>query len=46
MDVTIAPGAWQALRGKGGIRCTPLNDGVLRVGPVQVTIAGPPAADA
>jgi len=46
MDVTIAPGAWHALRGKGGVRCTPLNDGVLRVGPVQVTIAGPPAADA
>jgi hypothetical protein len=38
MDVAIAPGAWQALRGKGGVRCTPLNDGVLRVGPVEVTI--------
>ncbi|MFC4017733.1 molybdenum cofactor biosysynthesis protein [Micromonospora sp. GCM10011542] len=38
MDVTIGPGAWKALRGKGGVRCTPLNDGILRVGPVQVTI--------
>jgi MOSC domain-containing protein YiiM len=40
MDVTIAPGAWRALRGKGGVRCTPLTDGVLRVGPVEVTIIG------
>jgi hypothetical protein len=38
MDVAIAPGAWRALRGKGGVRCTPLEDGRLRVGPVQVTI--------
>ncbi len=38
MDVTIAPGAWRQLRGKGGIRCTPLNDGVLRVGAVVVEI--------
>jgi MOSC domain-containing protein YiiM len=37
MDVTIAPGAWRALRGRGGIRCTPLDDGVLRLGPVTVT---------
>ncbi|WP_144119078.1 molybdenum cofactor biosysynthesis protein [Catellatospora sichuanensis] len=40
MDVTIAPGAWRALRGHGGIRCTPLDDGILRVGPVQYSIAG------
>jgi MOSC domain-containing protein YiiM len=38
MDVTIGPGAWRALRGKGGIRCTPLNDGVLRVGPVAAEV--------
>jgi hypothetical protein len=37
MDVTIGPGAWKALRGKGGIRCTPLTDGILRVGPVVMT---------
>lgn len=36
MDVTIAPGTRKALRGKGGVRCTPLDDGVLRVGPVTV----------
>ena len=38
MDVTIGPGARDALRGKGGVRCTPLNDGVLRVGPVAVAL--------
>ncbi|RKN21504.1 molybdenum cofactor biosysynthesis protein [Micromonospora musae] len=41
MDVTIGPGAWKALRRRGGVRCTPLTDGVLRVGPVQVTIETP-----
>ncbi|GIG04999.1 molybdenum cofactor biosysynthesis protein [Catellatospora coxensis] len=40
MDVTIGPGAWRTLRGHGGIRCTPLDDGILRVGPVQVSIVG------
>ncbi|MFG3419339.1 molybdenum cofactor biosysynthesis protein [Micromonospora sp. NPDC047730] len=40
MDVTVGPGAWKALRGRGGVRCTPLNDGVLRVGPVDVTVEG------
>lgn len=44
MDVTIGPGAWRALRGKGGIRCTPLDDGILRVGPVEVSIAPIPQA--
>jgi hypothetical protein len=39
MDVTIAPGAWRQLRGKGGIRCTPLDDGILRVGPVSAESA-------
>lgn len=38
MDVTVGPGAFTALRGRGGIRCTPLNDGILRVGPVSVEI--------
>ncbi|MEU5944742.1 molybdenum cofactor biosysynthesis protein [Micromonospora sp. NPDC047465] len=40
MEVTVGPGAWKALRGRGGVRCTPLNDGVLRVGPVDVTVEG------
>jgi MOSC domain-containing protein YiiM len=38
MDVTVGPGAWKALRGKGGVRCEPLDDGVLRVGPVTATV--------
>ncbi|UQU62246.1 molybdenum cofactor biosysynthesis protein [Couchioplanes caeruleus] len=38
MDVAIGPGAFRALRGKGGVRCTPLTDGILRVGPVTVEI--------
>ena len=39
MDVTVGPGAWKALRGRGGIRCEPLDDGVLRVGPVRAEVA-------
>ena len=38
MDVTMGPGVWRSLRGKGGVQCTPLNDGTLRVGPVTVVI--------
>ena len=34
LDHTVAPGAWKALRRHGGVRCEPLTDGVLRVGPV------------
>ena len=41
MDVTIGPGAWRDLRGKGGIRCTPLTDGVLRLGAATATVASP-----
>ncbi|XVV17520.1 molybdenum cofactor biosysynthesis protein [Actinoplanes sp. CA-131856] len=37
MDVAVGPGAWKALRGKGGIRCEPLDDGILRLGPVTVS---------
>lgn len=44
LDVTIGPGTRKALRGKGGIRCVPLNDGVLRLGPVRVTISAAPDA--
>jgi MOSC domain-containing protein YiiM len=35
MDVTVGPGAQRALRGRGGVRCTPLSDGVLTVGPAR-----------
>jgi len=33
MDLALAPGAHRALRGRGGVRCAPLTDGVLRPGP-------------
>lgn len=38
MDVSVGPGAFKALRGRGGKRCVPLDDGILRVGPVAVTV--------
>ncbi|WP_306216186.1 molybdenum cofactor biosysynthesis protein [Actinoplanes sp. RD1] len=38
MDVVIGPGQFKAMRGKGGARCVPLDDGLLRVGPVKVAI--------
>ncbi|GGU39090.1 hypothetical protein GCM10010178_34320 [Lentzea flava] len=38
MDVVVAPGAFKALRGKGGKRCTPLDDGVLRLGKAALAI--------
>ncbi|WP_238011141.1 molybdenum cofactor biosysynthesis protein [Dactylosporangium sp. AC04546] len=39
MDVSIRPGAWRELRGHGGVRCVPLDDGVLRVGPVSFSVS-------
>ncbi|GGP75446.1 MOSC domain-containing protein [Saccharothrix coeruleofusca] len=36
MDAVIAPGAFKALRGHGGVRCVPLDDGVLRLGPATL----------
>ncbi len=48
LDVAIAPGTRDALRGKGGVRCTPMTDGRLTVGAVRVEVhddppPGPPA---
>jgi MOSC domain-containing protein YiiM len=47
MDVAFGEGMHQALRGHAGIRAEPLDDGILRVGPVAVEILlrddGPPA---
>ncbi|MEG3631439.1 molybdenum cofactor biosysynthesis protein [Streptomyces poriticola] len=40
MDVTVGPGAQRALRGGGGVRCTPLSDGVLAVGPATFRVVG------
>jgi MOSC domain-containing protein YiiM len=39
MDVVIAPGAFRAMRGRGGMRCEPLTSGVLRLGPAVLTLA-------
>ena len=38
MDEQLAPGAFRALRGRGGMRCEPLSDGVLRLGPVEFAL--------
>jgi MOSC domain-containing protein YiiM len=38
MDVVLAPGAFRGLRGRGGVRCVPLDDGVLRRGPATLTV--------
>ncbi len=38
MDVVLGPGAFRALRGKGGVRCEPLDDGELRLGPALLTV--------
>jgi len=38
MDHVLAPGAFRALRGLGGMRCEPLTDGVLRLGPAVVEL--------
>ncbi|GIE55320.1 sulfurase [Actinoplanes octamycinicus] len=38
MDVTVGPGAMKALRRRGGVRCVPLDDGVLRVGALVATV--------
>ncbi|MEV4341300.1 molybdenum cofactor biosysynthesis protein [Streptomyces sp. NPDC049590] len=41
MDVTLGPGAQRFLRGGGGVRCRPLTDGVLAVGPAEFGIRHP-----
>lgn len=41
MDVVLAPGAHRGMRGRGGVRCAALSDGVLRVGPAVLTSAVP-----
>jgi MOSC domain-containing protein YiiM len=38
MDHALAPGAFRAMRGLGGMRCEPLTDGVLRLGPARVEL--------
>lgn len=41
MDEVIAPGAFRALHGRGGVRCEPLSDSVLRLGPAVLTVQEP-----
>ncbi|MGY1660338.1 molybdenum cofactor biosysynthesis protein [Geodermatophilus sp. SYSU D00705] len=41
MDVVLAPGAHRGLRGRGGVRCATLSDGVLRLGPAVLTSTVP-----
>ncbi|AXB49167.1 molybdenum cofactor biosysynthesis protein [Amycolatopsis albispora] len=38
MDVVLAPGAFRGLRRRGGVRCEPLDDGLLRLGPATLTV--------
>ncbi|MFE2535797.1 molybdenum cofactor biosysynthesis protein [Streptomyces sp. NPDC059371] len=46
MDATLGPGARRALRDGGGIRCRPLTDGMLAVGPAEFAVLEPvPAKD-
>ncbi|WP_410664726.1 molybdenum cofactor biosysynthesis protein [Amycolatopsis sp. lyj-84] len=42
MDVVYPPGTFRALRGLGGKRCVPLDDGVLRLGPVETHVTAAP----
>ncbi len=46
LDTVLAPGAHRGLRGRAGIRCAALSDGVLRPGPAVLRCAVPldPAA--
>lgn len=42
MDTVIGPGAQRAMRGKGGVRCTPLSDGMLTLGAAVFTTVTDP----
>jgi MOSC domain-containing protein YiiM len=44
LDIVLAPGAFRALRGRGGVRCVPLDDGELRLGPATLTVLTSPRA--
>jgi len=41
MDVALAPGAFRALRARGGVRCVPLDDGTLRTGRAELEVQAP-----
>nr|WP_202886817.1 molybdenum cofactor biosysynthesis protein [Kribbella sandramycini] len=38
MNVVLAPGAMKGLRGRGGVRTTPITSGALRVGPAELDV--------
>jgi MOSC domain-containing protein YiiM len=40
MDIVLAPGAHRGMRGHGGVRCAPLTDGFLRLGPAVLAVPG------
>jgi MOSC domain-containing protein YiiM len=46
MDVALAPGAHRALARRGGMRCTPLTDGTLALGPARLLTSVPVATPA
>ena len=39
MDVVLAPRAHRGMRGRGGVRCAPISDGALRLGPAVLAAA-------
>jgi MOSC domain-containing protein YiiM len=41
MDQMLAPGAHAAMRGRGGVRCQPLSDGLLHRGPAVLISPAP-----
>lgn len=41
LDVVLAPGAHRGLRGRAGVRCAALSDGVLSLGPAVLRSAVP-----
>ena len=41
MDVVLAPGAFRGMRDRGGVRCTPLDDGLVRLGPARLCVHEP-----
>ena len=45
MDWALAPGARDLLRGRGGLRATPLTSGTLRVGPAVLETTVPMSAE-
>jgi MOSC domain-containing protein YiiM len=45
MDQMLAPGAHKAMRGRGGVRCQPLSDGILHRGPAVLVSPVPLAPE-